>query len=417
MFEGLAVRLNDLILPLDFISEQAAKNLISLTAQAIINEIDKEKADIYLLDVLWKNKEENNDYGRKKVEFCLSPLIPGNDYTSETRRSEANRKVLRIDNEVVENHGIWNLAYRTREDIWIENIQSKEYFTSSDPEGKNEGLERGYIMLKYPVKNEAPVEKLKQIHSIQDLVIFGDTNSILCIPLIHINRYYDDDVGVPVGLFSMEARKGGFDQEIYNGLKEKVVPLMANLIWKLDVDRYVKKETEDAINEFKNFIKGIEKYDEESKVNLITSSFGKAVANSQGKKIFIGHGRSYVWREFKDFIEDRLRLSYEEFNRESAAGLTVIERLSAMFNDAGFAFLIMTAEDEHADTTLHARENVIHEVGLFQGHLGTRKAIILLEEDCNEFSNIHGLVQIQFPKGNIAAVFEDVRRVLEREGN
>ena len=27
----------------------------------------------------------------------------------------------------------------------------------------------------------------------------------------------------------------------------------------------------------------------------------------------------------------------------------------------------MTAEDEHADGTKHARENVIHEVGLFQG--------------------------------------------------
>ena len=60
--------------------------------------------------------------------------------------------------------------------------------------------------------------------------------------------------------------------------------------------------------------------------------------------------------------------------------------------------------------------NVIHEAGLFQGNLGFDKAILLLEEGCQEFSNIQGLGQIRFPKGNIKASFEDVRRVLEREG-
>jgi predicted nucleotide-binding protein len=76
----------------------------------------------------------------------------------------------------------------------------------------------------------------------------------------------------------------------------------------------------------------------------------------------------------------------------------------------------MTAEEERSDATLHARPNVIHEVGLFQGHLGIERAIILLEEGCSEFSNIIGLSQIRFPKNDIAARFEEIRRVLEREG-
>ena len=59
--------------------------------------------------------------------------------------------------------------------------------------------------------------------------------------------------------------------------------------------------------------------------------------------------------------------------------------------------------------------NVIHEAGLFQGRLGFSKGIVLLEEGCGEFSNIEGLGQIRFPKGNIKAVFEDIRAVLERE--
>jgi len=54
--------------------------------------------------------------------------------------------------------------------------------------------------------------------------------------------------------------------------------------------------------------------------------------------------------------------------------------------------------------------------GLFHGKLGFNRAIVHLKEGCEEFSNIHGLGQIQFPKGNIAAKFEEIRRVLEREG-
>lgn len=136
--------------------------------------------------------------------------------------------------------------------------------------------------------------------------------------------------------------------------------------------------------------------------------------NNSGK-IFIGHGRSSVWRDLKDFLQDRLHLDWDEFNRESTAGLATKERLETMLENASFAFLIMTAEDEHANETLHARENVIHEIGLFQGRLGFRKAIILFEEGCQEFSNIFGLTQIRFPKGTIEAKFEEIRRVLERE--
>ena len=135
-----------------------------------------------------------------------------------------------------------------------------------------------------------------------------------------------------------------------------------------------------------------------------------------GRRIFIGHGRSPAWRELKDFLADRLHLEWDEFNRDSVAGLTIAQRLAALLSDAKFAFLIMTAEDEHADATKHARENVIHEIGLFQGRLGQTHAIVLLEEGCQIFSNIHGLTYISFPPGRISATFEEIRMVLEREG-
>jgi predicted nucleotide-binding protein len=134
-----------------------------------------------------------------------------------------------------------------------------------------------------------------------------------------------------------------------------------------------------------------------------------------GTNVFIGHGRSLLWRELKDFVNDRLGLPYDEFNRVPVAGVTNTVRLGEMLDAASIAFLILTAEDEQADGKLSARMNVIHEVGLFQGRLGFTRAIVLLEAGCEEFSNIQGLGQIRFPKSNIGAAFEEIRRVLERE--
>ena len=87
-----------------------------------------------------------------------------------------------------------------------------------------------------------------------------------------------------------------------------------------------------------------------------------------------------------------------------------------MLNSAAIAFIVLTAEDEQSDGKMHARMNVIHEAGLFQGRLGFEKAILLLEDGCEEFSNVQGLGQIRFPAGDISAKFEEIRRVLEREG-
>jgi len=134
-----------------------------------------------------------------------------------------------------------------------------------------------------------------------------------------------------------------------------------------------------------------------------------------GTNVFIGHGRSLAWRELKDFVQDRLQLPWDEFNRVPVAGVTNQARLAEMLDAAAVAFIVMTAEDETAEGQMQARMNVIHEVGLFQGRLGFTRAIVLLEEGCQEFSNIQGIGQIRFPANRISYCFEEVRRFLERE--
>ena len=135
-----------------------------------------------------------------------------------------------------------------------------------------------------------------------------------------------------------------------------------------------------------------------------------------GRTVFIGHGRSRGWIELEKFLRDRLRLTVLEFNSVSAAGVQTGDRLKEMLAQADFAFLIMSGEDEQATGKFNPRLNVVHEAGLFQGRLGFEKAIILREEGCEDFSNVGGLGEIQFPKGDVGAKFESIRGVLEREG-
>jgi predicted nucleotide-binding protein len=133
-------------------------------------------------------------------------------------------------------------------------------------------------------------------------------------------------------------------------------------------------------------------------------------------RVFIGHGRSTVWMRLRDFLTAELGLEVEEFNHEPAAGISTTDRLRDMLSRTRVAFLVLTAEDEHGDHSKHARENVVHEVGLFQGKLGFNKAIIMKERKCAEFSNIHGLTYIPFSKQRFNNAKAEIRRTLEREG-
>lgn len=135
-----------------------------------------------------------------------------------------------------------------------------------------------------------------------------------------------------------------------------------------------------------------------------------------GDRILIGHGGSTLWESLRDYLVRDLSLEYEEFNRMTPAGLPHSVRLKQMLDNSRFAFLVFTAEDQHADGSLHARENVIHELGLAQGRFGFTKAIVLLEHSCTEISNIQGVSQIRFPAGDVLAKRVEIKQVLVREG-
>lgn len=131
--------------------------------------------------------------------------------------------------------------------------------------------------------------------------------------------------------------------------------------------------------------------------------------------IFIGHGRSSLWRDLKDHLTDKHDYKIEAYETGARAGHTIRDVLDEMANKSSFAILVMTGEDEDIEGKLKARPNVIHEIGLFQGRLGFSRAIVLLEDETEEFSNLFGIQQLRFSKGNIKEVFGDVLATLKRE--
>lgn len=139
------------------------------------------------------------------------------------------------------------------------------------------------------------------------------------------------------------------------------------------------------------------------------------VAPKEELIVFIGHGGSLQWRELKDHLHDMHRIKVEAYEVGPRAGLSVKDVLEDMLTSSSFALLVLTGEDIDDQGELHARENVIHELGLFQGRLGFKRAIVLLERGATEFSNIYGLNQLRFSKDNIKEIFGNVLATIKRE--
>jgi predicted nucleotide-binding protein len=141
----------------------------------------------------------------------------------------------------------------------------------------------------------------------------------------------------------------------------------------------------------------------------------KSKTNGKGK-VFIGHGRSKIWARVKVFLEDELGMQTSYYESESRLGESITSFLSEMLDISSFAVLILTAEDETAEGSLRARQNVVHEAGLFQGRLGFDRVVLLRQEKAEAFTNIAGLQHLQFAGDEVEQTFYELRRKFKKAG-
>ncbi len=132
--------------------------------------------------------------------------------------------------------------------------------------------------------------------------------------------------------------------------------------------------------------------------------------------VFVGHGHSNLWNEVVRFLRDDLELeNVNYFERDSHVGRSIADALRNFQNETNFAIIVMTAEDETAQNTKRTRQNVIHEIGFFQGKLGFEKVAILKQNGVESFSNIDGIQYIEFNGNNINQTFYELHKMLKRE--
>ncbi|HOI31068.1 MAG TPA: nucleotide-binding protein [Melioribacteraceae bacterium] len=130
-------------------------------------------------------------------------------------------------------------------------------------------------------------------------------------------------------------------------------------------------------------------------------------------RIFISHGSSKDWMQIQNYIEKDLLIDTLELAQEPNKGRTVLQKLNEESEKCSYSVVVMTGDDIISEGEVRARENVMHEIGFFQGKYGLEKVCLLYEEGTNIPSNIHGLVYIPFPKNVVDAVFGSLSRELK----
>lgn len=134
-------------------------------------------------------------------------------------------------------------------------------------------------------------------------------------------------------------------------------------------------------------------------------------------KVFIGHGHNEIVRyKVKNFIRDRCGLTPLILQELPSAGMTIIEKLEKYGRIADYAVLILTGDDVTQYGEARARQNVIQELGWFQGTLGRNRTALLVESGVELLSNISGVVFLKFEDNAVESVFEDLRKELEEAG-
>lgn len=124
--------------------------------------------------------------------------------------------------------------------------------------------------------------------------------------------------------------------------------------------------------------------------------------------IFISHGTNPEWFAVQRFVEDRFDAPVYCFESASWGGHQVSDALNKYLEQCSMSVCVLTAEDVTDDGRRFARQNVIHEVGLFQGRHGFDRVILLVEENCDFIPRAAIPYTIYFPHNRIDRAFYEL---------
>jgi predicted nucleotide-binding protein len=138
------------------------------------------------------------------------------------------------------------------------------------------------------------------------------------------------------------------------------------------------------------------------------------ILRSKRANVFLSHGHNELLKlKLKDFLANRLGQTPIILAEQPSRGLTVVEKLERTSEMCCFAVILMTKDDQQVDGGLRARQNVIHEVGFFQGKYGRKNVVLLAERGIELFTNISGIIRIEFEQDHFEQCYEPLRIEIE----
>lgn len=132
--------------------------------------------------------------------------------------------------------------------------------------------------------------------------------------------------------------------------------------------------------------------------------------------IFIGHGHHLLWARIALFLLEEHNIKSEYYESKCRTGLSIDNAIEEFKQNEKIKFAILTLmkEDETSEGQVRARQNVIHELGIFRDKLGSKKIAIIVEKGLEKPSNIDGIEYIEY-SGDIDSVFYKLEKMLKRE--
>ncbi len=220
--------------------------------------------------------------------------------------------------------------------------------------------------------------------------IDGNTFDLYIIDLMLPPTYSDEGIQ----LLKMITKESSRSQVLMISSKDSGMTVLVDQAYQCGAKRFLDKS--DA-SFFKSLL-------------LVVQEVRKEMSNS----IFISHGHAELLKyQLKDFLENKLKREVVILSEQPNKGLTVVEKLELASERCDKAIILLTKDDEMADGNKRGRQNVIHEIGFFQGKYGRNNVVLLCEKGVELFSNISGIVYIHFDREHFSEVFESLREELQ----
>jgi len=136
----------------------------------------------------------------------------------------------------------------------------------------------------------------------------------------------------------------------------------------------------------------------------------------ENNTIFISHGQNDFYREINNYLVNEYKLPTVYDERDFLKGNTYIENIEMLVNDSSYGLVVLTKDDEFEKEKWRARQNVIHELGIFQNAFGRTNTLVLKEEGVDFPTNLNGMNEYQINLNNHADIYNKIGSWLRQRG-